>query len=189
MNFEPHSNLKDQHAFLGASNWHWINYDVDKCKTVYANQLAKKKGTVLHAFAATCIKLNQKLPRSNKTLNMYVNDCISFKMKPEQIVYYSLNAFGTADAISFRNNTLRIFDLKTGQTPAHMEQLMIYAAFFCLEYGYKPEKIEIELRIYQNDEVTVLNPTSDQIRVIMDHAQLFDAVIDDMKMLVEDIVT
>lgn len=63
-------------------------------------------------------------------MNMYVNDAISFRMVPEQILFYSENCFGTADTIVFRNGTLRIHDLKTGVVPAHMEQLEIYAALF-----------------------------------------------------------
>lgn len=130
MNFNKHSNLEGQHAFLGASKYHWINYSEDKVAEAYSKFLATQKGTVLHAFAAQCISLGQKLPKSQKTLNMYVNDAIGFKMTPEQVLYYSDNCFGTADAILFRNGLLRIHDLKTGQIPAHMEQLEIYAALF-----------------------------------------------------------
>jgi hypothetical protein len=50
-----------------------------------------------------------------------------------------------------------------------MEQLMIYAALFCLEYRHKPSDIEMELRIYQNDTVMVHNPTAEEIVPIMDH--------------------
>ena len=63
---------------------------------------------------------------------------------------------------------LRIHDLKTGTTAVHMEQLMIYAALFCLEYKVKPGEIDMELRIYQNDEVIVFNPTAEDILPIMD---------------------
>ena len=30
MNFNKHLNLDGQHAFLGASKYHWINYDEGK---------------------------------------------------------------------------------------------------------------------------------------------------------------
>lgn len=132
MNFNNHSNLEGQHAFLGASKYHWINYSEDKVADAYSKFLATQKGTVLHAFAAQCISLGQKLPKSQKTLNMYVNDAIGYKMTPEQTLFYSENCFGTADSISYRSGLLRIHDLKTGIIPAHMEQLMIYAALFCL---------------------------------------------------------
>ena len=168
MNFNNHSNLEGQHAFLGASKYHWINYGEDKVAEAYRNFLATQKGTVLHAFAAQCIMLNQKLPKSKQTLNMYVNDAIGFKMTPEQILYYSDNCFGTADAILFRNNFLRIHDLKTGKIPAHMEQLEIYAALFCLEYHVKPGEIDTELRIYQNDEILHHEPTAEEILETMD---------------------
>lgn len=181
MNFKRHLDLEGQHAFLGASKYHWINYDDDKLAATYARHLATQKGTVLHDFAAQCIKLGQKLPSSKKTLNMYINDAIGFKMIPEQVLYFSDNCFGTADAISFRKNLLRIHDLKTGEIPAHMEQLEIYAALFCLEYGYKPSDIDIELRIYQSDEVIYHNPTSEDIVPIIDKIITFDKIINKIK--------
>lgn len=181
MNFNNHFNLRDKHAFLGASKFHWINYDEDKLVETYTRFQAVQRGTVLHDFAAQCITLGQKLPRSQKTLNMYVNDAIGFKMTPEQVLYYSDNCFGTADAISFRNGFLRIHDLKTGVTPAHMEQLMIYAALFCLEYRLKPSDLEMELRIYQSDEVMCFNPTAEDIAPIMDKIVTFDKLLNRIK--------
>ena len=121
MNWNKHSDLIGMHAFLGASKFHWINYDEDKLIDSFQNFQAAARGTELHDFAATCIRLGQKLPKSPKTLNSYVNDAIGYKMVPEQILYYSENCFGTADTIAFRNDILRIHDLKTGVTPAHME--------------------------------------------------------------------
>ena len=161
MNFNKHSNLEGRHAFLGASRYHWINYDEEKLAESYRKCLAVKRGTELHAFAAECIRLGQRLPNSKKTLNMYVNDAIGFRMTPEQPLYFSDNCFGTADAISFRDDELRVHDLKTGETPAHMEQLLIYAALFCLEYRVKPGLIKTELRIYQSNGILVRNPEAD----------------------------
>ena len=183
MNFNNHSNLEGQHAFLGASKYHWINYDEAKVADSYNKFLAVQKGTVLHDFAAQCIKLGQKLPRSKKTLNMYVNDAIGFRMTPEQVLYYSDNCFGTADAISFKpkSKVLRIHDLKTGAVRAHPEQLMVYSALFCLEYGHHPEKIDILLRIYQNDEVYDYKPDPKEIRLIMDKIVSFDKIITTIK--------
>lgn len=169
------------HAFLGASKYSWLNYTEDKLKETYRNLMAKERGTRLHAFAKECIELNQKLPRSNKTLNMYVNDAIGFKMKAEQILYYSDNCFGTADSISFKNNFLRIHDLKTGSIPASLHQLEIYASLFCLEYDIKPNDIDIELRIYQNDDILVGNPTKEDILPIMNKIIIFDKIIDELK--------
>lgn len=177
MNFNKHSNLEGQHAFLGASKYHWINYSDEKVAEAYSKFLATQKGTVLHEFAAKCIQLGQKLPKSHKTLNMYVNDAIGFRLTPEQILYYSENCFGTADAIGFRNGLLRIHDLKTGVIPAHMEQLEIYAALFCLEYKIKPAEIEMELRIYQSDEILYHKPTVEDIVPIMDRIVTSDKII------------
>lgn len=181
MNFNKHLNIEGQHAFLGASKYHWINYSEDKVVDAYNKFLATQKGTILHAYAAQSISLGQKLPKSRKTLNMYVNDAIGFKMTPEQPLFYSENCFGTADAISYRNKLLRIHDLKTGLIPAHMEQLMIYAALFCLEYKVKPADIDMELRIYQNNEVLYHNPTAEDIVPIMDKIITFDKVIRKIK--------
>lgn len=132
MNFARHSNLEGQHAFLSASGYHWINYTEDKLVDAYTKYQAAQRGTILHSFAAQCIKLGQRLPKSQKTLNMYVNDAIGYKMTPEQVLYYSPNCFGTADAISFRGDMLRIHDLKTGESPTHMEQLTKDEALFVL---------------------------------------------------------
>ena len=93
MTFNDHSRLRGQHAFLSASKYSWINYDPDKLAVVYTNFMATQKGTELHEFAAKCIELGQKLPRSKKTLNNYVNDAIGFRMTPEQVLYYSDNCF------------------------------------------------------------------------------------------------
>ena len=183
MNFNKHYNLVGSHAFLGASQYHWLNYDDEKLATTYKNKLAVQRGTDLHDLACRCITLGVKLPKSRTTLNSYVNDAIGFKMAPEQILYYSDNCFGTADSISFRNNELRIHDLKTGTTPAHMEQLLIYAALFCLEYHIKPGELSfIELRIYQDNDILVCNPTAEDILPVMDKIQRFDKIIETIKM-------
>lgn len=181
MNFNKHLNLEGQHAFLGASKYHWINYSEDKIAESYSRFLATQKGTQLHAFAAQCIQLRQKLPRSRKTLNMYVNDAIGFKMIPEQVLFYSENCFGTTDAIAFRNNFLRIHDYKSGMVPAHMEQLFVYAALFCLEYKIKPADIEMETRLYQSDDILISNPTAEDIVPIMDKIITFDKIISKIK--------
>ena len=181
MNFNKHFNLEGQHAFLGASKYHWINYDENKVAESYAKFMATQRGTELHDFAARCIKLGQRLPKSDKTLNLYVNDAITYKMTPEQVLYFSENCFGTADAIGFRNNLLRIHDLKTGVTPAHMEQLEIYAALFCLEYNKRPSDIQMELRLYQSNEVLVHNPTAEDILPIMDKIITFDKIIAELR--------
>ena len=184
MNWNDHSREVPEgaHAFLGASKYSWLNYDINKLKEVYKNALAKQMGTRLHAYAAECIALKQRLPRSQKTLNMYVNDAIGYHMRPEQVLYYSYNCFGTADAIAFKKNFLRIHDLKTGVTPASLHQLEIYAALFCLEYQVKPGELEgIELRIYQNNDILIGNPGADTIVPIMDKIVTFDKVISEIE--------
>ena len=181
MRFNEHSNLVGQHAFLSASKYHWVNYTDDKLIEAYTRYTAAQRGTILHDFAAQCISLGQKLPRSKKTLNMYVNDAIGYRMTPEQPLYYSEHCFGTAAAISFRDGFLRIHDLKTGVTPTHIEQLIVYAALFCLEYRTKPSDIEVELRIYQNDEVLVHSPEVDEIAPVIDKIISFDKLLKQIK--------
>lgn len=181
MIFNEHSKLNGKHAYLGASKFSWLNYSNDKLKDYYIRSLAAQRGTELHAFAANCIKLRQKLPKSTKTLNKYVNDAIGYKMNPEKVLYYSDNCYGTVDAISFRSGLLRIHDLKTGTIPAHIEQLLIYASLFFLEYKLKPSDIDIELRIYQNDEIIYHIPESDEIVPIMDKIITFDKILNDIK--------
>lgn len=181
MNFNEHSAVRGQHAFLSASKYHWINYDVEKLKTSYERYLAVEKGTKLHALACDLITMGVKLPKSNKTLNLYVNDAIGYKMTPEQPLYYSENCFGTADAISFNRGMLRIHDLKTGETKASMTQLEIYAAIFCLEYEKNPREIDMELRIYQSDQVLVHNPDADHILRITDKIITFDRELNKLK--------
>lgn len=181
MNFNKHLDIRGQHAFLGASKYHWINYDDEKLITTYYNFLAVEKGTKLHELASTLIDMKVNLPKSKKTLNMYVNDAIGYHMTTEQPLFYSYNCFGTADAISFRNNFLRIHDLKTGSSPTHIEQLEIYAALFCLEYELEPIDIHIELRIYQNNEILIVEPEAEAIKEIMNKIIFFDELINKVK--------
>lgn len=181
MNFNTHSELEGLHAFLGPSKYSWLNYDMDTLTERYSNHLAKQRGTELHAFAAEAIRLGIKLVSNSTTLSMYVNDAIGYRMTPEQPLFYSINCFGTADAISFKRNLLRIHDLKTGVHPASMSQLEIYAALFCLEYEIDPNDIRMELRIYQNDEVVVHEPKADDILYIMDKIRIFDERIDQIR--------
>lgn len=181
MRFNEHYKLKGAHAFLSASNYHWVNYSDDKLVSRYNTYRAAARGTALHAFAEQAIALGIKLRGSTQTLTAYVNDAISLRMETEQVLFYSENAFGTVDAISFRGNLLRIHDLKNGETPAKMTQLRVYAALFCLEYNYKPGDIEIELRIYQNDDVLVESPDPGDIEYIMERIVIFDKIIRELR--------
>ena len=181
MIFNTHSSLKGYHSVLSPSKYHWINYTDDKFIASYYKYMASIRGTELHEFAKQAIRLKIKLPKSHKTLNMYVNDAIGFDMNVEQTLYFSENCFGTSDAISFRKNILRIHDLKTGVSPTSMKQLEIYASIFCLEYNYKPSEIDMELRIYQSDECLVHNPIPDNIYFIMDKIKHFDKTINELK--------
>jgi hypothetical protein len=181
MIFNQHSELRGKHAFLSPSNYHWLNYDEIKLEARFHAAMAAKRGTDLHDLAHEAIRLGVKLAKSNQSMSTYVNDAISYKMSCDQMLYYSENCFGTADTISFRRNTLRIHDLKTGITATSVKQLEVYAALFCLEYEVDPFGIRIELRIYQRDEIRVYEPMPEAIFRIMEKIVEFDQQIEMIK--------
>ena len=155
-----------EHAVLSPSDYYWINYDDAKLIERKSTKEAATLGTKLHEYARMAIELNRKQPRSNQTLNMYINDAIGFKLRPEQPLKYSEYCFGWADAMDFKEkqSLLRIHDLKTGiKVPAKLTQLEIYAAIWCLEYDVRPKDIDIELRIYQFDDILIGNPEPELI--------------------------
>lgn len=193
MNWNDHSQLEGKHAFLSASQYRWLNYDegtlFDRLKGQYATTI----GTVAHDLAHDCIIGRIKLHSRDRHLidyamfknyipaisydadnilsNMipFVNDAIGYRMSSEVVLYYSRYCFGTADAILYDevNHILRIHDLKTGDTPAHMEQLLIYAALFYLEYHYDPNKTQTILRIYQSGQINELIADPKDVKNIM----------------------
>lgn len=177
MKWKDHSFLKNKHCIFSPSQPSWLKYDVDKALLIYENKQLKEKGTKLHAWAKETIDLKIKQPKSRATLYSYINDAIGYGMDTEVILYYSDVFYGTADAISFDGKKLRVHDLKTGTTPTHMEQLMIYAALFCLEYHIKPSTINYELRIYQNDEIIRHKPCCEEIEEIMEKIKYLNKVI------------
>jgi hypothetical protein len=181
MIFNRHSDLQGKHAFLSPSNYHWLNYTEQKLEARYASYQSARRGTDLHALAHESVRLGVKLSRSNRALSTYVNDAIGYKMQCEQPLYYSDNCFGTADTIAFRRNKLRIHDLKTGIIATSFHQLEVYTAIFFLEYGIDPTTVDVELRIYQRDEVRVHIPYAEAIIEIMDTIVQFDQQVEAMK--------
>lgn len=177
MQFNSHKALEGLHAIFSPSQPAWLRYEDDKAVEYMNNKQAAEMGTRLHEWAKQTIDLGIKQPKSKKTLYAYVNDAIGYKMNTEVVLYYSPRFFGTADSISFRNNLLRIHDLKTGKTPVHVEQVLVYAALFCLEYKVKPSDIDIELRIYKNDDILIIEPTAEDIVPIMDRIIYLDKLL------------
>lgn len=206
MNFNRHFELEGKHALLSASSWRWLNDDPESLTKRLCSQYATTIGTILHDIARKHIKHRIKLHKYDKNnvalelldqgvpgfvidtidfdgmfenLMNYVNDGIGFKMSPEVVLYYSRNFFGTADAIAYseKDHFLRIHDYKSGVTPAHMEQLLIYAALFSLEYRIKPKEFDTELRIYQGGEVLYHEPAADEIMSVVDTITSFDKFI------------
>lgn len=168
MLFNQHPEIVGKHAFLSPSSSHWLRYDEQKLEARFYAAQSARRGTDLHAFAHEAIRLGQKLTASNGSIAAYVRDGIGYKMSCEQPLVYSRNCFGTADTIAFRRSKLRIHDLKTGVTRTTVEQLEVYAGLFCLEYAVSPFDIEIELRIYQRDEMRDYFPAPEHIFNIMD---------------------
>ena len=183
MKWMQHSSLEGTHAFLSASNHSWLNYDDEKLVQSYYSYLAKLRGTELHALAADLIKHKVKLERNTRTFNMYVNDAVGFKMDPEVLLYYSPYCYGTADAIKYedKNHFLRIHDLKTGTIPASMDQLLIYSALFFLEYDIDAHKTDVELRIYQNNDISIFTPGIDDIIPVMDKIITSNKVLEQLR--------
>ena len=194
MEWNDHKDLEGKHAFLGASNFHWLNWDDKTFEERYYNQFLASAGTAVHKLAHDCIVGRIRITKHDKHLvdlalyhsyipadycnseefleNLvpFVNDAIGFHMSSEILLYYSPFCFGTTDAICFNEleKILRIHDLKTGMTDAHMEQLLIYAALFCLEYHKNPNQFKTELRIYQSSQIVVYNPEPKEIEKFMD---------------------
>lgn len=181
MRFNSHWELDGKHAFLGASKYHWINYDMAKMEKIWENQFASERGTRLHMFAAEAIRLGVRMKDDSQTLNMYINDAIRFRMTPEQLLKFSDNCFCTADAISFSRGILRIHDLKTGVHPGSFHQLEINAAVFCLEYDVNPYDIEMILRLYQADQAPEQLGDPALIMEIQKKIKEFDKRIEEMK--------
>jgi len=174
--FNKHLRLQGEHAFLSPSSYHWINYTPSRLLEKWTSAQAGAYGSAQHEYALREIRAGRYSDLVG-TIGLYINDAIKYKMQCEQVLYYSENCFGTADTISFKRNTLRIHDLKTGVTPGSVHQLEVYAALFCLEYGVNPHDIKIELRIYQANEVAVYDADPEDIVFIMEKIQEFDKLI------------
>lgn len=185
--YNDHARLEGTHAFLSPSNYHWLRYDKEKLLKRLETVKAAARGTSLHKLAAHAISEGVQLMPDGSTISMYVNDAIKYGMEPEKALFFSMDCYGTADAIGFEiyqepdGNVLgflRIFDLKTGVTPCSVEQLYVYAAVFCLEYDYRPYEIEGELRLYQNDAIDCYEIDrvllTEVISTIVSHQQVID---------------
>ena len=181
MRLKSHSQLQGRHAFLSPSNYHWINYTEERLAERFVSAMAARRGTELHDFAHEAIRLGISLPDNGSTLSMYVNDAIRFEMSVEQPLHYSENCFGHADTLSYVPGLLRVHDLKTGYIPGSHHQLEVYAALFCLDYIVSPFEIDMELRIYQSDEVRSFDPYPETISHLMDKIILFDQKIQQLK--------
>lgn len=181
MQWNRHLGLDGKHALLSPSNYHWLNYDEQKLEARYATFYSARRGTDLHRLAHEAIRLGIYLSEAHEALSQYVEDALGYKMVCEQPLRYSDNCFGTADTICFRNELLRVHDLKTGITATSFKQLEVYSGIFCLEYEVSPLEIDFELRIYQRDQVMVHTPNSDRIYDIMETIVKHDRLLEEIK--------
>ena len=185
MNWKSYSGLTNTHAFLSPSKHHWLNYTDEKLLESYKNHKRIVLGTRLHALASELIELARMQPPTADSFNAFVNDAIGYGMASEVILYYSPRCYGTADAIKFENKVLRIHDLKTGNAPGSMKQLLIYAALFCLDYEIDPLEIsEIFLRIYQNEEIIEMNPEPKDVFEVGRRIVYLDKLVEEAEELV-----
>lgn len=203
-----HPELIGKHALFSPSKYSWLNYDDDKLRQAYINSFATQIGTLVHSYACDKITFRQPMEDNQSERNAlllhllkagippkviqleklftnlvpYVNDAIGYKMTPEVLLYYSDLVYGWADTVAFSRSTLRIHDLKTGDTAASMDQLMGYAALFYLSHSKeaKLQKCKTELRIYQNNKVLIHTPSAYDIACVMDKAVHADMIVDEM---------
>ena len=63
-----------------------------------------------------------------------------------------------------------------------MDQLLIYAAIYCLERKVDPYSIKYDLRIYQFDKAICHEPSGEEIAEIMDIIVHHNALLDSMNM-------
>ena len=187
MKWNRHPEYEGRHSFLSASQCHWLNYTPDKMISRFENEQAKQRGTELHEFASEAIRHKIKLLPGNThpAVANFVNDAIGYRMDSEVLLFYSPYAFGTADAIRYEppkkdnpRGFLRIHDLKTGVTKPKMEQLLVYAAYFCSEYGVKPEKTDFELRIYQGNDIKTYIPEAEDVYDVYHTIKEFSGILE-----------
>ena len=183
--FNAHPRLEGTHAVLSPSSPQWLRYPREKLIERLGSLGAAARGTKYHSVAALNIEMKMKLLECDECpiIVPYVNDCIDFGMKPEQMLFYSLNCYGTADAISFddREMFLRIHDLKTGVTKASVDQLYVYAGIFCNEYGYTPFQIHGEFRIYQGLQVTSYEMDRLYLAFVYDMIRTSDEIVEEYR--------
>lgn len=158
----------------------------------YRLNAVKSDSKSLLIYIMKCYEANNEyIPRSVASyyvercfpnIMAYIKDANGFRLDPEVSLKYADDFYGTADAILYKKGEfLRIHDLKTGTTPASLRQLEIYAAFCCLEYNIDPSTVEIELRIYQGDEILIGNPTGEDIRNLMEQVRRTKIIFEKIK--------
>ena len=183
-------------AQLGTDIHEWVSIRIKRCHKITSNKdllnsiddfIFKKyydersdRVTKEGQRILVCLKrMVKQYPEMLDTIRAYVNDAIGYKMYTEVVLYYTQDFFGTADTLIFneKERLLRIHDLKTGVSVAHIEQLMGYAALFCLEQHIDPLSISYELCIYQGNDILVATPDGSDVKTFVDQYIAFDKAI------------
>ena len=153
---------KPEHAMFSPSQPSWLHDTDEEFAARYSNKKAAELGTRYHEDAARMIQNRWRMSKSSDpvadNVRAYINDAIKYQMLPEVRLEGTQDFFGTADTIIFRRGLLRVHDLKTGTTKPHMDQLRLYAAYYCMQYGINPNDIQMDLRFYQNNEIVCYEP-------------------------------
>lgn len=151
-------------------------YILENCERVYSLE-QQKYVPIIPQFVASYY-----VDKCFSNVMTYIKDANGFRLDPEVDLKYAEDFYGTADAILYKKGEfLRIHDLKTGTTPASLRQLEIYAAFCCLEYNIDPSTVDIELRIYQGDEILIGNPTGEDVKILMDQVRRTKIIFEKIK--------
>ena len=169
MIFNKHSELEGRHAILSPSKHYWLNYDDEGLMRNYISSFATDIGTLVHEYASDRIKYRLPIDIENEEaknglLMHLLKNGIPFRVIDLDRLFYNLVPY-VNDAIGYRM--------------ASMDQLLCYAGLFFLEYkrDYRPQTMKVELRIYQNQEVLVNQPSSEEVKAVMDKIIHGDAVL------------
>lgn len=175
-------------AVFSPSERAWIRYSKEKIVAKVNQWDTVQRGVDLHALAAEAIRLQVQLSSENGVISQYVRDAITYDCEVEVPLSYSQYIYGTADALrfDFSTKTLYVFDLKTGKKEASTDQVLIYAAMWCLINNIDPYDIDFDLRIYSDVNTIILRTEDnsgiqDKVRECMDSIVFVDNTVNEYK--------
>ena len=86
MNFNKHQEYEGKHAFMGASQFRWIEWDSTTLMERYYSRYAQEIGTVLHSLAQNCIKARIRLSKAD----LHLVDLFDIGMPLQFVVHSTL---------------------------------------------------------------------------------------------------